>query len=382
MKKGILALWVILVFLIAFLMWKFVGRGNEVLDPINQTNPSKSPFDLKVDSKIVGFLPSFMVGKTIIYSNEVDDLIFLGVEVDEKGNLIWDSQARKVDSQSYFKQKESIKKAGGKNILGIKLFDDEKLNKLMASEEAKKNLIEQIKLSVRSKNFDGVNLDFEYQDSPTTIAGDDFYSFLTALKNENLGEISVDVFANTILRSDMGNLKRLVDESDYLIVMAYDFHRSGSTNAGPVAPIRAPIGERNISEVALRVDELKLNKNKIILAYPLYGYEWVTETMEFGSLTKENGVALASYKRMVEMLSKPEFLISNFKLNHDDISQTPWLSYEENGKIHQIYYENLESISAKVKLVIDNKLGGVGFWALGYEGENRDIWEGLGLLYN
>jgi spore germination protein YaaH len=332
-------------------------------------NPSKSPFDLKGDFNIFGFLPTWMIGKTIEYTNEITDLVFLGVETDEMGNLIWDSQSRKIDNKIYIKQRESIKKAGGNNILGIKLFDDEKLEKLMSSESAKSNLINQIKKEVTDNNFDGVNLDFEYQESPISIAGDDFYKFLAALKKEEVGKISVDVFANTILRSDMEKLKRLINESDNLIIMAYDFHRSGSVNAGPVAPIGAPAGERNLVEIVGRIADLKLDKNKIILAFPLYGYEWITENAEFGSKVKENGVALASYKRMKELEG------STRTQKWDEESMTPWMSFEENGENHQIYYENLKSLTEKIKLVTDSKLAGFGFWALGYEGENREVWE-------
>jgi len=119
---------------------------------------------------------------------------------------------------------------------------------------------------------------------------------------------------------------------------------------------------------------LGLDNNKIILAYPLYGYEWTTETSEFGSLTKNSEVALASYKRMKELLSDTAF-VKTSAVKWDEESMTPWLFYNENGNIKQIYFENLRSISEKLKLVVGYQFGGVGFWALGYEGENKDIWE-------
>jgi len=370
-NKLILFLGLILVF-VAIAFFVLNKNNKEVLSPLIKNNNGTN--STKKEYKVFGFLPTWMVGKTVNYTNEVNNLIFLGVEANEQGDLIWDSQSKKINSDVYLKQKESIKKAGGKNILGIKLFNDGKLIQLMSSEMAKGNLIKQIKREIIDGGFDGVNLDFEYQNSPTSVAGDDFFAFLSSLKKEGVGEISIDVFANTILRSDMDNLKRLVNESDNLIVMAYDFHRSGSENAGPVAPIRAPAGERNIDEVAQRVIDLGLDNNKIILAYPLYGYEWTTETSEFGSLTKNSEVALASYKRMKELLSDTAF-VKTSAVKWDEESMTPWLFYNENGNIKQIYFENLRSISEKLKLVVGYQFGGVGFWALGYEGENKDIWE-------
>jgi spore germination protein YaaH len=62
-------------------------------------------------------------------------------------------------------------------------------------------------------------------------------------------------------------------------------------------------------------------------------------------------------------------------INWDDLSMTPWVVFEEDGEIHQIYFENEKSLKAKLDLVKQNQLGGVGFWALGYEGEDKRVWE-------
>jgi spore germination protein YaaH len=119
-----------------------------------------------------------------------------------------------------------------------------------------------------------------------------------------------------------------------------------------------------------KITEDNLPKNKIVLAFPLYGYEWKTYGSEFGAQAKKGWSALASYKRMVDFLKS-----SDQKVNWDEASMTPWLNYDDNGENKQIYFENLESISRKVELVKKNQIGGVGFWALGYEGDNREIWD-------
>jgi spore germination protein YaaH len=293
--------------------------------------------------------------------------VFLGIEVDEKGNLIWDTQSKKIENEDYLKQKELIWKNGGKNILGIKLFKDEKIDILMASSEAQNNLIDQLKELLKTEKFDGINVDFEYMGSPTAILSEEITAFMVRLKEEALGEISLDVFVNTVIKGEKESVLKLVEEMDYLIIMAYDFHRPGVDFAGPVAPIRAPVGERSILELVEKIETLGLDKNKIVLAYPLYGYEWKTYSNEFGAAAKSGWSALASYKRMKEVL-----LDKTKTVNWDDVSMTPWVTFEEYGEIHQIYFENLESIS--------RKMGGVGFWALGYDGENKEVWQKLDQL--
>lgn len=321
---------------------------------------------------IFGFLPTWMIGKTRLYSNEVSHLIFLGIEVDEEGNLIWDIQAKKINDEVYLNQKREIQKNGGKNILGIKLFDDEKLNKLLENKEAVDNLIKQIKAIQQSSGingFDGINLDFEFQNDPLAILGNDFGIFLDEIKKANLGEISVDVFANTVIKGGEEELKLLLDKIDYLVVMAYDFHRPGVDFSGPVAPIGSNVGKRNIREVVEKIIAINLDKQKIIMAYPLYGYEWQTYTKEFGSQIRRGWYQMASWKRTKELIKE-----NNLETKWDELSMSPWLVFEDKGEIHQIYFEDERSMQAKIDLVKQNRLAGWGFWALGYEGEDESVW--------
>jgi spore germination protein YaaH len=148
--------------------------------------------------------------------------------------------------------------------------------------------------------------------------------------------------------------------------MAYDFHRPGVDYAGAVAPIEAPMGERSILEVVTNITNIGLDKNKIVLAFPLYGYEWKTETKEFGSQIKRGWYQMASWDRTKKLIEEKDL-----EVKWNELSMTPWLVFEKEDEIHQIYYENEKSLDIKLKLAKDNKFLGVGFWALGYEGEEN-----------
>lgn len=375
--KRFVILGFVLIFL-GFLGGWMMKNKNNILNPIankkilRQTSSTNSE---RAQDELVtfGFLPTWMVGKTRIYGKELSHLIFLGIETDEKGNLIWDVQSKKINNEEYINQKKIIKENEGKNILGIKLFDDEKLNILLANKDSVVNLVKQIKKVVLEENFEGINLDFEFQNDPLAILNDDFGFFLKELRLEEVGEISVDVFANTIIKGNKGKLINLIDKLDYLVVMAYDFNRPGVNYAGPVAPISSLPGERNINEVIEKIILGELNKKKIIMAYPLYGYEWKTETNEFGSKVIRGWYQMISWKNAKELLDGQTDR-SGFTLNFDKLSMTPWMMFEEDGVIHQIYFENERSLKVKLDLVKQNQLKGYGFWALGYEGEDNLIW--------
>jgi len=107
-----------------------------------------------------------------------------------------------------------------------------------------------------------------------------------------------------------------------------------------------------------------------VMAYPLYGYEWKTYDKGFEAQIKRGWYQMASWNRTKELIKEKQ-LTSNW----DELSMTPWLEFEEDGEIHQIYFENEKSLKIKLDLVKQNQFGGVGFWALGYEGEDNNVWK-------
>lgn len=401
-------------FILALVIFLAVGwwgylRDWEILSPL-----SKKKVEEKDRVKVVGFLPSWMVGKTKIYGDEVDYLIFLGVEADSEGELVWDVQGKKINNEDYLEVKNNIARHGGKNILGVKQFGDDKLDELMSSKEKRDRLINELEGVVLAGNFDGVNIDFEYQNSPVKVMSEEFVEFLKELREANLGEISLDVFANTVIKGEKDGLDKLLGNLDQLIVMGYDFHRPGSNFVGPVAPIGSEWGEPSLEEVVNRINLEQLDRKKIVLALPLYGYEWKTEDENYGSKVVKGWSQMVSYKRTGEMLTRGEYKVVDMRfvdvgdtgvlepgvlrLYFDELSKTPWMVYKEevtstvrerisrySTKTHlvtrkseeyfQIYFENETSLKYKFELIKKNNLGGMGFWALGYEGGDEQVWK-------
>jgi spore germination protein YaaH len=55
---------------------------------------------------------------------------------------------------------------------------------------------------------------------------------------------------------------------------------------------------------------------------------------------------MASWNRTKELIKE-----KNLTINWDELSMSPWVSFEEDGEIHQIYFENERSLKAKIDLV-------------------------------
>ena len=368
-----------------------VGIGLTIILVNNKRGLLLEPFVAKVASvpvvkkrMIVGFLPTWNIGKTKTYGKELDELVFSGVDVSDDGSLVWDAQSKKINNGDYLKLKANIKANGGKNILGIKLFEDDKIDSFLASEEAKSRLLAEVADEVKVGNFDGVNIDFEYMNNPIRILDDDFVSFLISTKTAGWKEIGIDGFANTILKGSQGGLQKLLNNVDSMVVMAYDFHRPGASQAGPVAPVNAEVGERSIAEILAKISDYELQKDKVVMAYPLYGYEWETETSGFGSATKTGG-----YGRTVQFKESVGFT----GVSWNDEAMSPWLAFNQMQAVrktvvvkkkkktetewidqpHEVYFENKKSLELKIEMTKQAQIGGVGYWALGYEGMDSNL---------
>jgi spore germination protein YaaH len=379
-KKILLSLGGVLV--VAGIILVVLGKGKtiDLLNPLSLVQKGSNVIKKPI---VVGFLPTWNVGKTQTYREEISQMVFLGVQVSEDGSLIWDLQSKKLNSDDYINLKNNISGTGGKNILGIKLFDDRGIEALIASDGAKTRLYSEVKDVVTAGNFDGVNVDFEYMSNPIRILDDDFLTFLDGAGMSGWKDISIDVFANTIVKGDKAGLDKLLSKVNLAIVMAYDFHRPGSDFAGAVAPIEAAAGERSISEITQKIVDDGLDKQKIIMAYPLYGYEWETETNLINSATRAAGYgATVFYKDGVGYTGT----------NWDELAQSPWVAWQEKAQRsrvvtqkvgkkykkvtqyytvdqwHEAYFENEQSLGIKMEATKQAQLGGVGFWALGYEG--------------
>ena len=116
----------------------------------------------------------------------------------------------------------------------------------------------------------------------------------------------------------------------------------------------------------------QIDKTKLVLGIPLYGYEWRTVSDDHRSDAYPGSGVTASYERIKELIKKEEV-----DIKWDDKAFSPWLVYEKNGIISQIYFDDLKSISLKVELARQLNLKGVAFWALGYEDQEPDFWKTL-----
>ncbi len=363
---------------------KVISLAQEIQPvPDNYSAPLAETKSYTNDRKqVIGFLPSWSIAAgSKIYPEYMDQIIYFGLGMDEQGNIMkFDEKNQPLVEWSYlnsdyFKELQSRSKETSTKIsVSIKQFDNDKVYTLITTPAYTTNAANQLAKLVEDYNLDGINIDYEYFSSTDEPTLQHYNKFLTEVTTK-LREInphiviSIDVNATVVYTDNAYDMVKIGELVDQVIVMGYDYHQPGSYKAGPVSPIDMP-DERPSIRKTISSLEGRVHKDKIILGIPFYGYEWQTITEEPFSQTVPNTGAIATYKRVRELIASR----NDVSLDFDETTLSPRLTYIQNGLIKQIYYEDERSLLEKIKFVELNGLDGIAIWALGYEGEYIEPW--------
>lgn len=218
---------------------------------------------------------------------------------------------------------------------------------------SRQNIISQLMAAAEKVGLDGINVDFE---TLSEDAGPHFLQFLRELSIECHKRglvLSVDnpVPEDFTSHYDRGEQGEVVD---YVIIMGYDEHYVGSTEAGSVASL--PWVEQGVKDTLAEVPA-----ERTILAIPFYTRLWKTTG---GALTSE----AIGMDQAQQVLAE-----NNVQTIWDGSVGQNTATYEKDGSTFQIWLEDAKSIAEKVKLIPKYNLAGVAQWKLGFE--NSSIWQ-------
>lgn len=217
-------------------------------------------------------------------------------------------------------------------------------------------LIENLVNTTLQYGIDGINVDFE---GVSQDAGEHFVQFIRELSvacRANGIVLSVDNYVPTGYTDHYDRGEQGVF-ADYVIIMGYDEHYAGSSEAGSVASIG--FVEEGISKT---VDEVA--PEKVINALPFYTRIWKSEGSE---LTSE----------AVNMDIAEQFVANHsIELRWDETACQNYGEIQEGDVFYQVWLEDGQSIEAKLNIMEKYNIGGVAAWQLGFEKDS--IWDVIG----
>jgi spore germination protein YaaH len=334
------------------------------------------------DKVVYGFLPYWNISSTT-YQPELTHLGYFSLEIGADGSIVTRTEDgylepgyNKLQSDIFF---DAVASSSAQPEIVFTQFYADDITAFLSSEKAQQNFLTSLDSILLAYPFSGVNIDIEYVGPVSDQLRANYVSFI-ALLDQHLEEkyknidLSIDLYASAASKRTIWDVPALEPFVDYYIVMAYDFHRSSSTVAGPVAPLFGGKKEwdSDISEHLQAFLDV-VPQQKILLGVPFYGYEWQTTSREPQAHTFPETGGTASYKRVQTLLEQRDEL--QVEEGWNEFALSPYISYQKDGEIYVVYYENSRSISYKLDFVNQLDLGGIAIWALGYEGDSRELWD-------
>ncbi len=230
-------------------------------------------------------------------------------------------------------------------------FNPQRAHLVLTDTDARSALIAQIVQETTQGGYRGVDLDFEsvYREDAALFA-----SFVSQL-HDALAPYKIPVIVALAPKTSSDQRGETYEGHDYallgkaadiLLLMTYEWGYSYSAPRA-VAPID---GVRQVVEYAVS----QIPAEKLLLGMPNYGYDWTLPHIQGNrarSISCQEAVTLAVDNRV--------------SIRYDKGSETPWFRYaDQYGIEHEVWFEDPRSIAAKLKLVDEFGLGGVGYWNL------------------
>ena len=253
---------------------------------------------------------------------------------------------------------------GTKVLLTVTNFGTSRNTELLTDTIKQKFLINNIISLLKSRNGDGVNFDLE---SISASQRNNLVSFIdraVIMIKTALPEAEISLATPAVDWTGAWDFKKLSELCDYLIVMGYNYFWSGSSTAGPVAPLDRE--DYNVTRTVNTYLGAGVAPEKLFLGVPWYGYDWPVVSSVRKSNTTGTGTA--------RTFSAAQKLSDNYFKTFDQVTKVPWVSYSVSSSWRQLWFDDNMSLSMKYNFAGSKNLAGIGIWALSYEGEYKDVW--------
>ncbi len=223
-----------------------------------------------------------------------------------------------------------------------------KLKKILGVTTNRTRLINNLVASAIQYQLDGINIDFEHVTKDTAPAYLQFLRELTLKCHANDLIVSVDNYPPAGYNSyyDLEEQGRIVD---YVILMAYDEHYSGSDESGSVSSL--PFVKNGVKNVLAKVP-----KERVIVALPFYTRLWKEVD---GRKTTSEAYGMSGAESVIRA--------NDATSEWDETVGQYYAEFKSEFATYKIWLEEETSLSKKLEVVKKNEVAGVAFWKLGFE---------------
>lgn len=251
---------------------------------------------------------------------------------------------------------------------------------VFGSPEAAQRLQSEVLAAAIEPGVSGIHLDVELLLPASDVAVARYRTWV-AQTAERLGQLQPRRLLSVFLA--YSTEPHLYDAStlalvDHVIVQGYDAHWVGGQRAGPVAPLRGPdaVSWERMADLAAR---LGVHPGKLLMGFPLFGYEWPVSSCDPRGFTTGRGetstFAPTTEARMPQIRTNVRERVLAHGATHDpQTGSAYYLVPEGQGRCRVGWFEDWWTLQAKLDWVRERKMAGIAFFPLGYDQAELVTW--------
>lgn len=260
---------------------------------------------------------------------------------------------------------DSAKAHGAKVYLGVTIKGVGNSEVLLSNEQAIQTSIKAITSLLKARDADGIVLHFE--NTPDSFK-DIFSNYIThlhhALSDQNK-TIIITVPGYDLNLSKYLDLAVLNSIIEYYILIRNDSEKVFES-ASPVAPLFNDTSRYvgSIQNAIQYYTNGEIPLNKLIVTIPYYGSKMEVENANpFGEKSSD----YLAYQQIRKKYPQ--------QVQYDDISKTAFINLKEGENDIQVWYDDANTLKIKYDYLLENGVGGISIWALGYDDGLPELWD-------
>lgn len=355
--KLIIVLGILLGLVVAFF---FSKNKKEVKPPVKTkvVAPTTTPTPVPLRMKSV-FVPYWSDVTETSDFESYDRLIYFGVTASKKGMV--------KDDPGYVKMENFLKATADKpqkRWLGVRMTDTDANLEILNSLSSWDTIASDAVSIARENKFDGVVLDLEMAALSSDGLRKRIVEFVTKIHTELAPDkipLGLTIYGDVFYRKRPYDLEALAQNSEEIMIMAYDFHKSYG-ESGPNFPLLGRGTYGYDFGVMIRDFLLFVPEDKLTVIYGMYGYDWVVDE-------KKRPIKPAKSVTLHEVRSK--FLNGcedkNCIVRRDEKAFESEVNYiDEFANYHIVWFEDQVSVDKKSELMRQKGIDSIAYWAYGY----------------
>lgn len=306
---------------------------------------------------VYGYWPTWSDPLSTMPWDQLTHVAIFSVNMDSSGNLTstgnWTANAT-----------TAMNLAGPHGVkvhLCLTSFTDATTNSVLSSAANRSRLVTNLKNQVNAYGADGVNIDFEGLDVAQKA---NFVTFLQELAAQ-VDEVYVAMPA--VDWNGSYDYDQIALATNGLFVMGYDYYYSGG-NPGPVSPLygSARWGTYSLDWTLTDYRTWGAPDTSVVMGLPLYGQNWPTTNNTVPGTKTANASSVTFGQATIDY--------TNYTRHYDAYGDSP---YAFRTATSQEWVDDAESVELKADWAVSENIQGIGFWAMGYDDADVDLWSRL-----